>query len=248
MIVTTSWDDGHPLNLKLSDLLNKYNLKGTFYIHGSYLKSQKGRGEVLKIAKTQEIGAHTFSHCKLSQVSISRAKTEIEKGKTVLEDLLGRPVEMFAYPYGFFNDEIKKAVQEAGFLGACTTKECQCEKPKDFFEFGMSLHVYPHPFRKKDSSHLHGPKVVFQPLQKNSKTILRLGLPLKSFLGWPSFAENLFDYVYKNNKSIFRLFGHSHEIERYGMWDELEKFFQFIGNHDKIEYLTNSQALKHFNG
>jgi len=103
LIVTTSWDDGHPLNLKLLDLLNKYNLKGTFYIHGNYLNNKKGRDEVLKIAETQEIGSHTFSHCKLSQISIAEAKAEIEKGKVVLEDLLAKPVEMFAYPYGFFN-------------------------------------------------------------------------------------------------------------------------------------------------
>ena len=31
-IITTSWDDGHPLDFKLAELLNKYNLKGTFYI------------------------------------------------------------------------------------------------------------------------------------------------------------------------------------------------------------------------
>jgi peptidoglycan/xylan/chitin deacetylase (PgdA/CDA1 family) len=30
--VTTSWDDGHILDVKLSELLKKYNLKGTFYI------------------------------------------------------------------------------------------------------------------------------------------------------------------------------------------------------------------------
>ena len=31
-IVTTSWDDGHKLDLKLAALLKKYNIKGTFYI------------------------------------------------------------------------------------------------------------------------------------------------------------------------------------------------------------------------
>ncbi len=31
-IVTTSWDDGHKLDLKLIKILNKYNIKGTFYV------------------------------------------------------------------------------------------------------------------------------------------------------------------------------------------------------------------------
>ena len=32
IIVTTSWDDGHPLDFKIASLLEEYNLKGTFYI------------------------------------------------------------------------------------------------------------------------------------------------------------------------------------------------------------------------
>ena len=32
IVVTTSWDDGHILDLKLSNLLTKYNIKGTFYL------------------------------------------------------------------------------------------------------------------------------------------------------------------------------------------------------------------------
>jgi peptidoglycan-N-acetylglucosamine deacetylase len=31
-IVTTSWDDGHKLDLKLARLLQKYNIAATFYI------------------------------------------------------------------------------------------------------------------------------------------------------------------------------------------------------------------------
>ena len=31
-IVTTSWDDGNKLDLKLAALLDKYGLVGTFYI------------------------------------------------------------------------------------------------------------------------------------------------------------------------------------------------------------------------
>jgi hypothetical protein len=31
-IVTTSWDDGYPLGISLSQVLASYNLRGTFYI------------------------------------------------------------------------------------------------------------------------------------------------------------------------------------------------------------------------
>lgn len=31
LIITTSWDDGHPLDLKIAELLDKYGINGTFY-------------------------------------------------------------------------------------------------------------------------------------------------------------------------------------------------------------------------
>jgi hypothetical protein len=30
--ITTSWDDGHPSDLRLADLLHKHSLRGTFYV------------------------------------------------------------------------------------------------------------------------------------------------------------------------------------------------------------------------
>ncbi len=58
---TTSWDDGHKLDLKLSELLAKYNIAGTFYI----AKDFQGRmtdEDIIKISKNNEIGAHTITH------------------------------------------------------------------------------------------------------------------------------------------------------------------------------------------
>jgi peptidoglycan/xylan/chitin deacetylase (PgdA/CDA1 family) len=31
-VVTTSWDDGHPLDLKLAELLKKYDVPATLYM------------------------------------------------------------------------------------------------------------------------------------------------------------------------------------------------------------------------
>ena len=32
MLFTTSWDDGHPSDLHVADLLERYGMKGTFYL------------------------------------------------------------------------------------------------------------------------------------------------------------------------------------------------------------------------
>ncbi|MFA5022534.1 MAG: polysaccharide deacetylase family protein [Patescibacteria group bacterium] len=243
LIFTTSWDDGGRDNLKLLDLLNKYGLKGTFYIQGQEASDNAGRHDLLEIVKTQEVGGHTLNHPKLTKISLQEAKQEIISGKGTLESLLGQKVEMFAYPYGMFNEEIKNIVFAAGFLGARTVKKFDFNLPKDFFEFNTTFQVYPHPFRKRDAKHLHGPKVVLQPLKNNFSPILKLKLPLNSFLTWPFLVKNLFDYSHKNGE-IFHLFGHAHEIEKYGLWQDLEKFFKYLTKSEGIIYLTNSEVLK----
>ena len=47
-----------------------------------------------------EIGAHGISHRRLSWLSEDECRLEVAESRTRLEDLCGRPVRTFAYPYG----------------------------------------------------------------------------------------------------------------------------------------------------
>ena len=42
-------------------------------------------------------------------------------GKEALESVLGRPVDVFAYPWGTATDETAAACRAAGFVAACTS-------------------------------------------------------------------------------------------------------------------------------
>jgi len=42
--------------------------------------------------------------------------------RVALEDELGETVEYFAYPYGRYNQEIQRMVEEAGYSLACSTR------------------------------------------------------------------------------------------------------------------------------
>lgn len=69
-----------------------------------------------------EIGCHTHRHSLLSALPSGDQKQEIEGGKARLEDILGKPVQSFAYPFGGREDysaETVKLVTEAGFRSAC---------------------------------------------------------------------------------------------------------------------------------
>lgn len=69
-------------------------------------------------------GAHTVSHPILSRCTEAELKQELISSKTELEEQLGRPVDLFAYPngrIGDFNAAVITAVASAGYRSACTT-------------------------------------------------------------------------------------------------------------------------------
>lgn len=72
-------------------------------------------------AAGMEIGCHTWSHRKLTQLNRSEWRRELEGARAHLEEELGAPVTSFCYPNGRFNLELLKRVARAGFQGACST-------------------------------------------------------------------------------------------------------------------------------
>jgi peptidoglycan/xylan/chitin deacetylase (PgdA/CDA1 family) len=70
----------------------------------------------------QEIGGHTLSHPSLVRLTLPEARREIVDGKKKLEDLFGRSIDHFSYPYGDWNPQIRDLVAEAGYRTACTVE------------------------------------------------------------------------------------------------------------------------------
>jgi peptidoglycan/xylan/chitin deacetylase (PgdA/CDA1 family) len=69
-----------------------------------------------------EIGAHTRTHTRLPGLDTARLKVEIEGSKIDLQEIVGKPVTSFAYPYGLFDEACVTAVKAAGFSAACTVR------------------------------------------------------------------------------------------------------------------------------
>jgi peptidoglycan/xylan/chitin deacetylase (PgdA/CDA1 family)/SAM-dependent methyltransferase len=66
------------------------------------------------------IGAHTIHHLALPRQPRAVQREEILGGKARLEQLLGRPVTTFAYPYGQVDAAAIELVRAAGFAAAVT--------------------------------------------------------------------------------------------------------------------------------
>jgi peptidoglycan/xylan/chitin deacetylase (PgdA/CDA1 family) len=85
------------------------------------------RPEVGRLASSGlvEVGAHTVTHPVLASLQRHGQWEEVRGSKTLLEEMIGRPVTSFAYPYGSrlrsdYTDETVAIVREAGFDGACS--------------------------------------------------------------------------------------------------------------------------------
>ncbi len=74
-------------------------------------------------AERVELGGHTLSHPNLAACAESERRHELETGKARLEQLGGRSLNWFAYPFGgrdTFDNATAQAVSAAGFGGAVT--------------------------------------------------------------------------------------------------------------------------------
>jgi len=70
-----------------------------------------------------EIGAHTLTHPSLPALPPEEQGREIAGSRRWLEELAGRRIEAFAYPYGDYDAATVRLVKRSGFRSACTIHE-----------------------------------------------------------------------------------------------------------------------------
>lgn len=62
-----------------------------------------------------EVGSHTASHPKLTELDDESLATELGESKATCEDALGAPCTSIAYPYGDVGARVVQATREAGY-------------------------------------------------------------------------------------------------------------------------------------
>ncbi|MDL2353692.1 MAG: polysaccharide deacetylase family protein [Pseudomonadota bacterium] len=89
-------------------------------------------------AAGMEIGGHTVSHPILARMSAAGARDEIAAGKAQLEQLIGAPVRLFAYPNGIpgqdYQAEHVDIVRSLGFDAAVCTSWGAARPGGDLFQ------------------------------------------------------------------------------------------------------------------
>lgn len=238
VIITTSWDDGHPLDWKLAELLKKYDIPATFYVPVKNVEREcMNPQQMVEIAQSFDIGGHTCHHYDLTRISLKEAEREIVEGKKRLEGIIGKELLSFCYPRGKFNGEIVNAVKGAGFTVARTTR-LLTRRIKDPFRIGTTVHV---------QDHWTGP-YINQVIMSLDKDMLRFMLRNNLFFKrWDRIAIDTLNFVIENG-GVWHLWGHSWEIEDNNNWGRLEEVLRITSSlSKKARKVDNSQLTEYCN-
>lgn len=222
--ITFSYDDGVSQDIRLIELLNRYNLKCTFNLNSQLLgknnilirENQRiahykiHPDDVQYVYEGHEIAVHTLTHPDLRELDEKGIIHEVEDDRLRLSELAGYEVVGMAYPYGTISPDGR----EARIIEANTgVKYARTVELTDSFDRQIDLHQF-----APNAYHM------------NFDRMMELGR---------KFVE-----LETDKPQIFYIWGHAYEMDfRPDCWIKLEEFFKLISNRDDIFYGTNAEVL-----
>lgn len=124
--IVLTLDDGYVDNYTNAfPVLKEFNFKATVFMITSLIDTNP---RYLTSAQLQEmdkagmeIESHSVTHPELNTLSYDKQLQELKDSKDSLEKLLGREVPYLAYPFGKFNSDTLKIVEDLGYKMAFST-------------------------------------------------------------------------------------------------------------------------------
>lgn len=208
--LTFSYDDGVEQDIRFIDILDKYNMKGTFNINsGLYpeltgIESHRLSEAMCKtLYKNHEVAIHGLTHPYLEAISPAHCTHEIIEDRRNLEKLTGKIIRGMAYPYGTHNDTVVEIIKNCGIAYARTTESThRFSLPKDWLRLPATCH-------------------------HRDPELMEL-------------AKNFVEFnTYNKTCKMFYVWGHTYEFDRADNWHVIEEFAQYMANREDIWYATN---------
>jgi len=221
-IITTSWDDGHPSDFRIAELLAKHGLRGTFYIPQTAEHGTMTAAQVRDLSGAFEVGGHTIHHVVLTEATDAAAEREIADCKSWLEDTTGQPCRMFCPPKGKFARRHLDMIRRAGFAGVRSVELLSLDSPRPsdgLWLMPTTVQAYPHGLGA------YARNIARRWALRNLWLFLLHGRTTD----WLRLAQALLIHAVHSG-GVFHLWGHSWEIDASGQWGRLEEAFRLMGD------------------
>jgi peptidoglycan/xylan/chitin deacetylase (PgdA/CDA1 family) len=117
--VMITFDDtrGEQYSLGATEM-KKYGFKGVFFVmtvsidRPNYLTKE----QIKSLSDSgNTVAAHTWDHHMVTKYAGEDWETQLSKPKKKLEDIIGKPVTYFAYPFGLWNKEAIPEIKKSGY-------------------------------------------------------------------------------------------------------------------------------------
>jgi peptidoglycan/xylan/chitin deacetylase (PgdA/CDA1 family) len=80
-----------------------------------WLQMTKEEIKLLSQSPLSTIGCHGYYHNDLSKISLHKASDEIIRSKQFIENITGKEIDAFAFPYGAYSREVITVAKSTGF-------------------------------------------------------------------------------------------------------------------------------------
>lgn len=129
--IALTFDDGYAHLLKqMPEFIEKYKIEPTLFIPSFYI-GKKNRwdynyhfqkcphldsSQIKELSQAGvEFGSHGHTHTSLLKLSVKQIEDELIQSKMILEDILGKTIEIISYPFGRFNSDTIYLAKKNGY-------------------------------------------------------------------------------------------------------------------------------------
>lgn len=214
-----TYDDGVAQDIRFVQLLNRYNIKGTFNLNSQLMAEQfcwthpngmqvrrLPAETVTELYKGHEVASHTLTHPYMHNMDEGAVMYQLGQDKTNLQQLFGREICGFAVPFDHYSPLIAECAKRCGFEYARMSEESfSYTPPKDYWWWQCGVF------------HLNAE--------------------------FNSFVENFF--TADEELALCQIVGHSYDIDAENMWETMENILCRIAADDSVISMTNLEIVRY---
>lgn len=216
-----TYDDGVLQDIPFVELLNYYDLKGTFNLNSGLMEQEFSwihpcGMEIKRLSKAaasclydgHEVASHTLTHPYMENLSKEQIIDQMRQDRDNLQAIFRREISGFAVPFSYYSDLIEECAREVGFTYARISEESGC-----YFR-------NQNPFRWKAG-------------------IFHLSPGLMNFVdGFLASEDEL---------AFCQIVGHSYDLDTEDLWQTMKDIFEKVSGDDQVLPMTTIELVRYLN-